>query len=114
MVNEPLVAFVLLPFLYLMPPFIRPLRKAMGLHVSVLQICSKKPGFCGQGCSRVPAFDEVRSELVVWEERGICKSLSFFFLSFFSLNEYLLSSFPSPFCFANKPLAWLGGRGLAR
>jgi len=51
MVNEPLVAFVLLPFLYLMPPFIRPLGKAMGLHVSVLRIFRKKPGFCEQRCS---------------------------------------------------------------
>lgn len=36
MANEPLVAFVLLPLLYLMPPFIRPLGKALGLHASVL------------------------------------------------------------------------------
>lgn len=35
MVNGPLVAFVLLPFLYLMPPFISPLGKAMGLHARV-------------------------------------------------------------------------------
>ena len=43
----------------------------------------------------------------------VCKSLSLFFLSFISLNECLLSSFFSPFCFANKPLAWLSDHGLA-